>query len=93
MKSFADIIKSLALGADYVMIGGLINKTIESAGENYLFNKIKVSQATSDKSTSLERLIFFVCQLISLPKNFVLMEKPRSFSKSISSCSSGYRDW
>lgn len=35
MKSYSDIIKSLALGADYVMIGGLLNKTIESCGQNY----------------------------------------------------------
>lgn len=44
MKSYSDIIKALALGADYVMIGSLFNKTIESAGENYIFKNIKVSK-------------------------------------------------
>lgn len=37
MKNYSDIIKSLALGADYVMIGSIFNKSIESAGFNYLY--------------------------------------------------------
>jgi len=37
MRNYSDIIKALALGADYVMIGSLFNKTIESAGYNYLW--------------------------------------------------------
>lgn len=49
MRTYADVIKALALGADYVMIGGLFNKTIESAGDNYLFNCIKVSQKTAER--------------------------------------------
>jgi IMP dehydrogenase/GMP reductase len=43
IKNYSDIIKALALGADYVMIGGLFNKCIESCGQSYLFNKIKVN--------------------------------------------------
>lgn len=31
IKKYADIIKALALGADFVMIGGLLNKSLESA--------------------------------------------------------------
>lgn len=42
MKGYDDIIKCLALGADYVMIGSLFNKTIQSAGFNYL-GKIRLS--------------------------------------------------
>jgi IMP dehydrogenase/GMP reductase len=44
MQNYSDIIKALALGADYVMVGSLFNKAIESAGDNYLWKKIKVSQ-------------------------------------------------
>lgn len=35
ISSFADINKALALGADYVMLGGMLNKCLESAGELY----------------------------------------------------------
>lgn len=37
MKNYSDIIKALALGADYVMMGSTFNKAIESAGYNYLW--------------------------------------------------------
>lgn len=42
IKDYADIIKALALGADYVMIGSLLNKALESSGQNYLYG-IKIS--------------------------------------------------
>lgn len=42
MKNYDDIIKALALGADYVMIGGLFNQTIESCGETIIFDVIKL---------------------------------------------------
>jgi glutamate synthase domain-containing protein 2 len=32
-KKYSDIIKALALGADYVMLGSILNKCLESAGE------------------------------------------------------------
>ncbi len=37
-KEYADIIKGLALGADYIMLGSVFNKAIESSGYNYLWN-------------------------------------------------------
>ncbi len=37
MQGYDDIIKCLALGADYVMIGSLFNKTMQSAGTNHLY--------------------------------------------------------
>ena len=44
-KKYSDVIKALALGADYVMLGSILNKTIESSGHNYILNgKLKVSQ-------------------------------------------------
>jgi IMP dehydrogenase/GMP reductase len=48
MRGYDDIIKSLALGADYVMIGSLFNKSIESAGFNYLYG-IKINNKMADK--------------------------------------------
>jgi len=35
IKKFADINKALALGADYVMLGSMLNKCVESAGTIY----------------------------------------------------------
>ena len=38
-KKYSDIIKALALGADYVMLGSIFNKALESAGETLESNK------------------------------------------------------
>ena len=43
MKDHSDIIKSLALGADYVMIGSIFNKALESCAQNYLYG-IKINK-------------------------------------------------
>lgn len=43
IKGFADIIKALALGADYVMCGSIFNRMLESAGDTY-DGDIKVNQ-------------------------------------------------
>ena len=37
MKDYSDIIKALALGADYVMLGSILNKTLESCADSYLY--------------------------------------------------------
>jgi IMP dehydrogenase/GMP reductase len=44
MQTYSDIIKALGLGADYVMVGSIFNKAIESCGDNFLWGKIKVNQ-------------------------------------------------
>jgi GMP reductase len=49
MKTYSDIIKALALGADYVMVGSVLNKSLESCGDNFLFKKIKISQVFANK--------------------------------------------
>ena len=48
MQGFSDIIKALVLGADYVMVGSLFNKALESCGDNYLWKRIKVGQKTAE---------------------------------------------
>lgn len=48
MKDYSDIIKALALGADYVMLGSILNKSLESAGDNFLWKKIKVPQKVAE---------------------------------------------
>ena len=44
MKKYADVIKALALGADYVMVGSIFNKALESSGKNYWW-KIPLSDS------------------------------------------------
>jgi len=44
IKNYSDAIKSLALGADYVLLGGLLNKSLESSGDTYLWKIIKINQ-------------------------------------------------
>jgi GMP reductase len=39
MKNYSDIIKALALGANYVMVGSIFNRALESAGETRKANK------------------------------------------------------
>lgn len=43
MKDYSDIIKAIALGADYVMVGSLLNKCLESCGETRIFKHIKLN--------------------------------------------------
>lgn len=49
MQTYSDIIKALALGADYVMVGSIFNKAIESCGDNYLFGKIRIPKIIAKK--------------------------------------------
>lgn len=46
-RNFDDIIKALSLGADYVMLGGMLNKCLESCSDTKLFKHIKLSKSTS----------------------------------------------
>ena len=38
MKNYSDVIKALAIGADYVMLGSILNRSLESAGETLTAN-------------------------------------------------------
>ncbi len=67
MKNYSDIIKSLALGANYVMIGSIFNKALESCGQTYVFNKFKVEQ-----DSNLAKWLF--------KNNFTLTKKFRGMS-------------
>jgi hypothetical protein len=47
-RNYDEIIKAISLGADYVMLGGILNKSLESCGQNYLLKKIKISQSIAE---------------------------------------------
>jgi GMP reductase len=46
-RNYDDIIKALALGADYVMLGGALNKTLESCSPVYLGKIIPLNENMS----------------------------------------------
>lgn len=46
-RKYSDIIKALATGADYVMIGSILSKTIESCGYKYLKEDDKYTKIAS----------------------------------------------
>ena len=48
-RNYDDIIKAIMLGADYVMLGGLLNQTLESCSQTKLFKKIPISYELSVK--------------------------------------------
>ena len=48
IRNFSDAIKALALGADYVMVGGLFSSFIESAAE---FEDLQLKQSVKDCKT------------------------------------------
>jgi hypothetical protein len=47
-RNFDEIIKALSLGADYIMLGGILNKTLESCSETKLFNLIPLNQEIAE---------------------------------------------
>jgi IMP dehydrogenase/GMP reductase len=48
MKDYSDVIKALGLGADYVMLGSILNKAFESAGDMYLWKKLRVNSEIAE---------------------------------------------
>lgn len=47
MKDYSDIIKAFGLGADYVMLGSIFNKALESCASNYLY-RVKLKNKTAE---------------------------------------------
>ena len=52
-QKYSDIIKALALGADYVMLGSIFNKCLESCGQNYIWKKVRITQEGANKGYNL----------------------------------------
>jgi len=46
-RNYDDIIKSLAIGADYVMLGGVLNKTLDSCPKTLLFKVVPLDEVKS----------------------------------------------
>ena len=58
MKDYADIVKSFALGADFVMLGSIFNKALESCAQNYKNGKeidIKTAEKLFNKGITVTK--------------------------------------
>lgn len=55
IRNYSDVIKALALGADYVMIGGLFSTLIESAGNIFYFDEKQQKTIIQDKYSIKEQ--------------------------------------
>jgi NAD(P)H-dependent flavin oxidoreductase YrpB (nitropropane dioxygenase family) len=53
MQTYSDIIKALALGADYVMLGSILNKCLESCGNNYIWKSVPITQNGAEKAYNI----------------------------------------
>jgi len=53
-KKYSDIIKALAIGADFVMLGSILNKSLESAGETTNDEGEKINQYHPDAKKMVE---------------------------------------
>jgi IMP dehydrogenase/GMP reductase len=58
MQTYSDVIKALALGADYVMLGSVLNKCIESCGSNYIWKKIPITQSGAEWAKSIGMSVY-----------------------------------
>jgi IMP dehydrogenase/GMP reductase len=58
MKTYSDIIKALALGADYVMLGSILNKSLESCGQNYIWKKVPITPNGAKKAYKLGMSVY-----------------------------------
>lgn len=58
-RNFSDIIKALALGANYVMLGGIFNKCLESCSENFIKINPKLGPSEYKEITKEEANEYF----------------------------------
>jgi len=51
-RSFSDIIKALALGADACMLGGIFNKCLESCSDNFLKDSVGIFHLVTEEQAN-----------------------------------------
>jgi len=59
-KKYSDVIKGLALGADYIMLGSILNKTLESCGETTKIDSTLGEHTTVDQYSEHTKQMFDV---------------------------------
>lgn len=90
-KKYSDIIKALALGADYVMLGSILNKCLESAGET---NKRKDStlggwEPINQYSEDAKKMFNADIELTKVFRGMSTKEVQKSWGKEVLTTSEG----
>jgi GMP reductase len=93
-KNYSDIIKGLALGADYVMIGSILNKALESAGDTYLANVKKEGwtepgEQVDQYATDTEKLFKYGTKMFKKFRGMSTKEAQKAMGKKILKTSEG----
>ena len=89
-KNYSDIIKALALGADYVMLGSILNKALESCGETYLSNRsINYDSKVNQYSVDTENLFKNGAKMFKNFRGMSTKEAQTAMGKSVLKTSEG----
>jgi IMP dehydrogenase/GMP reductase len=89
-KDYSDIIKALALGADYVMLGSILNKALESSGETYLSNRsINYDSRVNQYSVDTENLFKNGVKMFKLFRGMSTKEAQIAMGKTVLKTSEG----
>jgi IMP dehydrogenase/GMP reductase len=89
-KDYSDIIKALALGADYVMLGSILNKALESSGETYISNRsISNDSRVNQYSVDTENLFKNGTKMFKLFRGMSTKEAQIAMGKTVLKTSEG----
>lgn len=82
-RNYSDIIKGLALGADFIMIGSALNRCVESAGDTYWSNWAFTMNLTNFKvkQSVINYLFSKKCKLVKKFRGMSTKEVQREWNK------------
>jgi len=87
-KSYADVIKALALGADYVMLGSIFNRALESSGETFMDGSM-TSETVDQYSEKTKELFENGAKMVKSFRGMSTKEAQKSMGKTVLKTSEG----
>jgi IMP dehydrogenase/GMP reductase len=88
-KKYSDVIKALALGADYVMLGSILNKCLESSGETTRIFQDKEHYIIDQYSTQAKEMLDVGIPLYKIFRGMSTKEVQKSWGKEVLTTSEG----
>ena len=80
-KKYSDVIKALALGANYIMLGSILNKCLESTGETTKLNGDKSHEEINQYSEYAKELFNVDTPLFKVFRGMSTKEVQKSWGK------------